>query len=609
MVVSNLMESISRVWPFSRVLELTDEGYFVNPQMSDSDLDTEADDGDATDTIDEAMAHDTATPSAIQSFLSTGWLPGLPGQYDSSPTAGHEGDAQYDDDHDNEPNGTTEVAPISAFSHGNSNIDEMHGQNVLSALEESDSDSQETDEDSTNDTRIAKEASMVENDDLESQLFKHNPWRTLARFRNPMRQADVSLYSRFPILRMPAELLFIVAEHLPIESAACLALACKTTYLALGAGWFRMPKPNLWNFLLIIEHERLNSFACPRCLKLHRPPNSFSGYHSHRCSVSRVLDTGLPDTISPGLVKMIGRKYFEDPRAAQECLSWVTMAAKKTTRHIKLATHVIPRMLDGSLLLRTETYIHPFRNGNLTERSLMEMIYHIVVLCGFFHNKLPPVCDHQEWESLLPNLPTLWKSIQPTRCVCGSSTSSGKRHMLRCYPTKRMFSPPARGLRSPNIACFLTHKQPCKSCKRNADDLYEGEIKGCKKCATDFCISARKVPEVGTCLVLTSWKNIGGVGPGDADNWDRHVTSRRSPYGMIEDDFRSDRQVGKVYKAFENITGGRAGRLKPYSPQTDSKMVRDLTRRVRKYRHNADDTTDAEALTASEASEEDEDSS
>ncbi|KAK7704134.1 hypothetical protein SLS64_008692 [Diaporthe eres] len=604
MVLSSLMEAISKLWPFSQRLKLSDEGYFVSPQMNDSDLDLDAefDDGEPT------TAHDTAPPSAIQSFLSTGWLPGLPGQYDSSPIEGYDGYVQYEYDYPSESSGTTEVAAISAFSHGDSSIDEMPSNNVPGALEVSDSDSEATDEDSCNDTRSEEEASMAENDDLESQLFKYNPWRTLARFRNPMKQEDVSMYSRFPILRMPAELLLIVAEHLPIESAACLALACKTTYLALGASWFIMPKPNLWNFLLTIEHERLNSFACPRCLKLHRPPSSFAGYHGNRCAVPRVLDTSLPDTISPGLVKMIGRKYFEDPRASQECLSWVTMSAKKTTRHIKLATHVIPRMLDGSLLLRTETYIQPFRNGNLTERSIMEMALHIIVYTGHHLARIPQLCDHQEWKAHLPNLVAFRESLEPTKCADCHFMNIGRRHLARCYGSRRMFTPAARGLKPPIIACYLIHKQPCKFCKQNCKDFYDGEIMGCKKCPTDFCVSARKVPGVGTCLVLTSWKNIGGVGPGDADNWDRHVTRRRPPYGRVEDDFRSDRQVGKIYKAFENITGGRAGHPKPYRPQTDSKMVRDLTRRVHKFRHRADDTTDSEAFTASEGSEEDEDS-
>lgn len=417
------------------------------------------------------------------------------------------------------------------------------------------------------------------------------------------------MYSRFPILRMPAELLLIVAEHLTIESAACLALACKATYVALGTRWFKMPKPNLWNFLLLIENERLNAYACPRCLKLHRPQTIFSEYHGIRCPISRSLVTNLPKTISPGLVKIIGRKYLEDPRASQEYLSWVTMAAKKTTRHIKLVTHVIPQMMDGSLLLRTETYIQPFRNGNLTERSLMELVFYISSHYSYHHSKLSQLCDHQEWISHFPNLATFRKTIQPTKCRCCRFESSCTRHTARCFPTYRLFNPTRRSTRAPIIACALIHEQPCDPCKQLSEDRYDGEVKGCKKCATDFCISAREVPGVGTCIVLTTWKDIGGIGPGQADNWDRHVTLRFPPHGFVEDDFRSDRQVGRIYKAFENITGGKAGRPKPYRPQTDSKMVRDLSRRVNKRptRRRAEETTDTEASTAVE--EDDEDSS
>lgn len=552
----------------------------------------------------------------------TGWLPGAPGQYHSSPIDGNAGYDEYDDDIDNEPSGTTETAPISASSHEAFTIDQTPAYNVPGSFDESDSSSQTTEEGSIGDVETAgdietardiettRDIPIMENEGFEIQLQKFNPWRTLDKFRNPMKQEDISLYSRFPLLCLPAELLLIVAEHLPIESAACLALACRTTYLALGTRWFKMPKPNLWNFLLLIEHERLISYACPRCLKLHRPPNFFIQYN-WCCSVPRVLSTNLPETISPGLVKMIGRKYFEDPRASQEYLSWLRMSAKKTTRHIKLATHVIPRMLDGSLLLRTETYMQPFRKGNLTERSLMEMIFHVFIRCVYYHRKIPQLCDHQDWNSHLPNLTAFKESIKATRCVGCVEMSSGTRHFARCYANQRMFSPARRGLRLPIMACVLIHKQPCNSCKQMSEDRYDGEIKGCKKCATDFCVSAREVPGVGTCVVLTSWKNIGGIGPGQADHWDRHVTHHRSPDDRIEDEFRSDRQVGQIYEAFEGLSGGKAGKAKHYRPQTDSKMVRDLTRRVHKFtsRYMADETTDTEADTESEEDYEDEASS
>lgn len=498
------------------------------------------------------------------------------------------GDGDYDDEDD--------------YESTSSRIDQIPTHSASSALELSDSDSETANDSPISDTKTAEDIYMKENEDLPSQLVKHNPWRTLAKFRNPIKQEDVSLYSRFPILRMPAELLLIVAEHLPIESAACLALACKATYVALGTRWFKMPNPILWNFLLLIENERLNSYACPRCLKLHRPPPIFSEYHGVRCPIPRSLVINLPKTISPGLVKMIGRKYLEDPRASQEYISWVTMTAKKTTRHIKLVTHVIPRMLDGSLLLRTETYIQPFHNGNLTERSLMELVFYISRHSSYYHSKLPQLCDHQGWISHFPNLSAFTKTFEPTKCRGCRFDSSYTRHMAHCFPTNRLFNPTRRSLRAPVIACVLIHEQPCNSCKELSEDRYDGEVKGCKKCATDFCICAREVAGVGTCIVLTTWKDIGGIGPGQADNWDRHVTLHLPPHDMVEDDFRSDRQVGQIYKAFENITGGKAGRPQPYRPQTDSKMVRDLTRRVHKRpsRRRAEETTDTEASTAVE---------
>lgn len=69
MVLSSLMEAISKLWPFSQRLKLSDEGYFVSPQMNDSDLDldTAFDDGEPT------TAHNTA-PVSTATF--GGYVPG-----------------------------------------------------------------------------------------------------------------------------------------------------------------------------------------------------------------------------------------------------------------------------------------------------------------------------------------------------------------------------------------------------------------------------------------------------------------------------------------------------------------------------------------------------
>lgn len=54
MAISDLLKSISELWPFSQILEMNEEGFFVNPQTSH---------GESIDEIDEGMAHGTATVS------------------------------------------------------------------------------------------------------------------------------------------------------------------------------------------------------------------------------------------------------------------------------------------------------------------------------------------------------------------------------------------------------------------------------------------------------------------------------------------------------------------------------------------------------------------
>lgn len=66
MGISNLMEAISKLWPFSRVLEMSDDGYFVSPQSSDRDVDSDhtsdPEHGEATEETNVGIALD---PDAV----------------------------------------------------------------------------------------------------------------------------------------------------------------------------------------------------------------------------------------------------------------------------------------------------------------------------------------------------------------------------------------------------------------------------------------------------------------------------------------------------------------------------------------------------------------
>ncbi|KAL1850649.1 hypothetical protein Daus18300_012860 [Diaporthe australafricana] len=445
---------------------------------------------------------------------------------------------------------------------------------------------------------------QMQNEGLKDQMSLRNPWRTMARFRSPATREGVRSGSRFPLECLPAELLLIVAEFLPIESAACLALACKATYSALGTSSFKMPKANRWNFLLLIEDQRPNSYACCVCLKLHRTAHGCFDVRP-KCILQRRQDTSLPRCITSGLVKLTGRKYMEDPQACQEYLSWATMAGKKTTRYIKLSTHVISRMISGNFLLRTETYVHPFHNGNLTARSLMELDYMLQYDNGHMIQRLPPLCFHQNWSKYLTNLTLLKDCVETTTCT-GEDTYH--LHKPKCYTNQQVSETGENGIFFPINACFLFHDQPCQSCKPGPDEICGGEIQGCSKCCTDFSVSAREVAGAGLCLVLSSWKDIGGIAPGEDAKWDNFVNSCvelswnhiDNPKGM-----RKESEVGRVYMAYENVAEDEDGHSLRYRPQPDWKMARDLTRRVEKRRRRGSSITDTSARTVSEDDDED----
>lgn len=67
MAISDLLKSISELWPFSQILEMNEEGFFVNPQTSD---------GESIDEIDEGMAHGTGIVSLATSevYVSVSYL-------------------------------------------------------------------------------------------------------------------------------------------------------------------------------------------------------------------------------------------------------------------------------------------------------------------------------------------------------------------------------------------------------------------------------------------------------------------------------------------------------------------------------------------------------
>lgn len=432
---------------------------------------------------------------------------------------------------------------------------------------------------------------VVENEPLSRQLEKRNPWRTLARY-HPRHNETTPAGPFFPIYRLPHELLHMVAKRLSPESAACFALSSKRMYIVLGSQYWKMPTKNsLWKLLLMLEPERQASFACGVCLKLHRP--TFGRFDDRFACTSikcTVTSYSMPDSITPSLVRLIGRKYLEDPRSCQEYLTWAFMTRRMTTEYIKVAKQVAPRMVDGNLLVKTETYIHPFHKGQLTHRSLLELVNRAQEWTCF-SSDLDAICAHHTWERKVTITKQLGEYLMKAKAATNCETSRclgglGTRgyHRPECYDDRVIPDNLKRRTIPQELVCLLKHDLSCDKAHSPG-----GKVSRCKTCPTNFDISACDVPDVERCVVFTTWKDFGGVRPGQTDKWDLFTTNPwGSGIGLRRNQSLSGWQrtwMPEAYLRFEGIKvlddndldGIGSDCVPCYEPKPDRMMIRDLS--------------------------------
>lgn len=418
---------------------------------------------------------------------------------------------------------------------------------------------------------------LVHNERLSAQLRTQNPWRTLQHYYPPQKRTT-DAGPCFPIHDLPIELLCMIAKRLPAESAASFTLSSKRTYMALGTRYLKISdKSSLWKFLLLIEPEFQELFACCICLKLHRPPTS------QRTGVPRciemwsyVRDTRLPASVTSGLVKMVGRKHFENPRLCQEYLSWAAESTIKTTRHIKVAQHINPRMMDGNLLIRTETYVHPFKDGELRYRSLYEL-FRLLEDYRHVEERLSDICAHRSWEQSL-------FVTEKQKSLIHDSLATERNQVVPNW-LRRAVLP-----RRMETMLRQTHLSAETSSPSSVDE----RVRSCDQCATDYSTTACDVAGVGRCIVFTTWKDLGGVRPGQQDKWDAIFTEDTSCKGRYpKEKAQCVWPPPETYLTFQDLEIPKFKRpssiFHRYKPVPDRKMLRDLTRRPKGGLYRNDD--------------------
>lgn len=421
------------------------------------------------------------------------------------------------------------------------------------------------------------------NDSLRLQMKVCNPWRTLEYYKEPYRdngQDDRAVDGEvFRIQHLPADIIYLVAKLLPPESAACLALTGKAINGVIGPRFLKLKRNHLWRFLLLLEKDQALRVACPACVRLHHyQPCRFRHWRGHKYLVN------LPSSVNYSSVHQIGRTLLQGGNC-NELLGLMTQRSDPGSScalnecGVVTSSKVTPRLLDnGNLLIRCQTVVNPTCKMGITDRSMFELRGHLIMARGFWEP-----CRHIDWSS-----DNLGLRIEDQVLDSFATSHDIKHHRHPDHPFKDShttlcysenewldtFSPdvlPAR------LACLLFHTQPCtKSCAK-----LHGKISGCRKCYSDFSITYADVPDVGRCLIFTSWKDVGGLGPKQDQKWASHATTysgRLLRDEMPTDVDRDAQSLGDIYESFERVDVRTSPRdTHTYVPVIERDVIRALT--------------------------------
>ncbi|KAK3685316.1 hypothetical protein B0T22DRAFT_214561 [Podospora appendiculata] len=373
--------------------------------------------------------------------------------------------------------------------------------------------------------------------------------------------------SSFPLAFLPADIIHHMASLMPQESAAALALTSKAMYSIIGLKIFMaMDRQALWRLLLLLERDSDLVVACGHCLRLHspfiQPGNSLGGTKSRPECCDKYSDT--PFVMNPAMCRLLAKRYIRH-KPYGNLITAAVRNSKCILSDFKCFTTRDMRFVDGNLLLRTQSFFAPLNiNGDITGRSVF--IFHHML-----RSKLQ-LCRHHSWTSFcgldLRNRDyTAFETDD--RFATSHDTAHHEyygraedHHPEACYRKGLVPRDVFKGALQPHLKCALLHPQPCRSNKACLEATggprqRVGRVQSCKKCWTDFSVSAQDVGGVGRVMVLTTWKDIGGLGPGGSAKWFSHhevFPKNLDPFASLEP--RKRKREGLIYKAWENPSPG-----------------------------------------------------
>jgi len=384
----------------------------------------------------------------------------------------------------------------------------------------------------------------------------YNPWYNVNNLVQPHQaQASDGLFQTWPQFgRLPLDLIPYIVTLMPKESAAALAVTSKQMYSIIGPRVLRRLNPaEKWRLMLLLERDADLMMACGQCNMLHAPIMTPAPYQWNSCSggAQCVRETTtdrshLPKGITPVLCRLLAKRYLRQ----QSYGDILSMAAKSfflTLPDFKVFNTMALRIVNGNLLLRNQIFMAPMAKGTKTASgraayALDKLICKRSTGLGDFR-----CCQHLGWNDAglqIADSPysrydddydapkQLFEHIE------GFATGhqeehhqdsfwGGEKHPSMCYGRDTVDEKVFNDALSPSLRCALLHAQPCMTCEAVGT---VNLVNSCSECYTDFCASAQDVEGIGRVMVLTTWKDLGGVMKSDngPDKWWSHQGPARS---------------------------------------------------------------------------------
>lgn len=385
-----------------------------------------------------------------------------------------------------------------------------------------------------------------------------NPWfnvNNLAQPHQAQSQASDELFHTWPQFgRLPLDLVPYIAAFLPKESAAALAVTNKTMHIIIGQRVLDgLNEVEKWKLILLLERDTEIMMACSQCNKLHAPISSASNMgrssvwgDGPRCATENMTRyVHLPRGVSPVVCRLLAKRYLRQ-QPYTDILSIAGKSAFLTLPDFKLSSTTSLRLVNGNLLLRNQIFIVTLTMGTKSASgravyAFSNLMRRETTAAGDFR-----CCRHLGWNDLGLEFPTgSTDENAPIRRI--SHKQFGKieafatahreehhtralswdreTHPVECYGREPVEEKAFKKALGPSMRCALLHEQPCVTCKAVGT---VNLVHSCPECYTDACVSAQDVEGIGRVMVLTTWKDVGGVRKSDngLEKWWSHCEPR-----------------------------------------------------------------------------------